>query len=269
MDFPIGNYDPSNPLGLGGGGSLDGLNLGSSLGTNGNYGEFLTGAPGASTGNIYLDQSLAGTLGTSSSVPNVASGFWDVVSKYGSSAVSAVQKLIGGGGNMDDLMKLLGKVAPAALGAIASNQQSKDYRELADKYMAFGAPSRARYEASFLPGFSMEGDPGYKDALDQTTKSFLHKASVTGNPVDSPNAWTQTLKDVNSSFAYPALQNFRTMNAGAGGLANMTPAAINAGAASINAGRGVYDAIGAGAADIFNPPKSLEEVLKGLKGVTV
>ena len=118
------------------------------------------------------------------------------------------------------------------LGAIASKDQSDNYRDLAEKYMSFGAPSRARYESSFAPGFTMANDPGYMDALGLSTKEFLHKASIGGNPADSPNAWMQTLSDVNSKFAYPALQDYRRLNAGTGGLAALTAAAPSADAGS-------------------------------------
>ena len=193
--------------------------------------------------------------------------FLDTLSQYGPDAVSAVKKLLAGGGSQSDLMTLLGKIAPAALGAFASSQQSKSLAELADKYFAVGAPSRARYESSFQPGFTMANEPGYSDALDQTTKSFLHKASIAGNPADSPNAWMQTLKDVNATFAYPALQEYRRQAAGTGGLANMAPAAISAEGRSVEAGRGIYDAIGGGMADIFSPPKTLADILREIRAL--
>ena len=132
--------------------------------------------------------------------------------------------------------------------------------------MDMGAPSRARYEGSYAPGFSMESDPGYTDALDQTTKSFLHKASANfGNPADSPNAWNQTLKDVNANFAYPAMLDYRKLNANTGGLSRFAEAAPGVATGAINAQRGVYDAIGSGAANIFNPPRSLEDILRDFR----
>jgi len=191
--------------------------------------------------------------------------FWDTLSQYGPNAVPAVKKLLDSGGSKSDLMSLLGRIAPALLGAFASSQQSKSLTELADKYFSVGAPSRARYESSFRPGFTMANEPGYSDALNQTTKSFLHKASIAGNPADSPNAWMQTLKDVNATFAYPALQEYRRQAAGAGGLASLTAAAPAAAQAAVGADRGIYDAIGAGAADIFSPPKSLSDLLREIK----
>ena len=102
----------------------------------------------------------------------------------------------------------------------------------------------------------------YKDALDATTKSFLHKASISGNPADSPNAWQQTLKDVNSTFAFPALQEYRRLNAGSGGLAALTNAAPATAIGAINADANVFNSLGGAAADVFNPPRGLEDLLR-------
>ena len=126
------------------------------------------------------------------------------------------------------------------------------YERLAREYMAMGAPSRARYEASFAPGFTMANDPGYTDALNQTTRSTLHGLSVAGNPADSPNAWNQTLMDVNQRFAYPALQDYRRMGANAGGLSRFADAAPTAAGAGIQARGGQYDALGYGLGSIFS-----------------
>lgn len=203
---------------------------------------YAASAPGWAGGG--LGTAAAGAAGTAAGTAGTASTLAQAIKEYG---------------------PVIGPLLASGMGAYAANKQSESYEALARELMGYGAPSRGRYEASFTPGFSMVNDPGYKDALDQTTKAFLHKASVTGNPVDSPNAWMQTLKDVNSSFAYPALQEYRRLNAGTGGLAALTGAAPNASSAAIGAERGIYDALGAGAADIFNPPKTLEQVLKGLK----
>lgn len=161
--------------------------------------------------------------------------------------------------------RALGTAASTGLGVAGSNQQAGALDALSRRYESYGAPSRARYEASFAPGFTMASDPGYSDALDQTTKAFLHKASIGGNPAGSPNAWEQTLKDVNSSFAFPALQAYRGLNANAGGIAGSSATSANFAGGAVNAGRGVYDALGAGAADIFNPKKSLADLMAEFK----
>lgn len=240
----------------------------------------LAGANGAaSTGISAIDApgqmvNLAGggTTGAQSAVQWLQSGGLQQLAKqYGPNVVSMVQKAMGsgggaGGGGDSDLMALLGKIAPAALGAFGASQQAGQYKDLADKYLAIGAPSRDRYEASFQPGFDLaSADPGYKDALAQTTKETLNRLSTGGNPAGSPNAWNQTLTDVNTKLALPALQNYRSMNAGSGGLGALTGAAPAAENAAINANAGVTNAVGAGAANIFNPPQTLADLLKAAK----
>lgn len=209
----------------------------------------LIGGMSAATGATGLGTASSGALTTGGTV---AGG-------------TALSRLLDGTASAADYMSLAGTGLATGLGIYGANQQAKSLEELSGQYMAMGAPSRARYESSFLPGFSMANEPGYKDALDQTTKSFLHKASVGGNPVDSPNAWNQTLTDVNSTFAFPALQGYRSMNANAGGLSRFADAAPNAAMAGVGAQRGVYDAIGYGVGNIFNPPTSLEQLLKQMR----
>jgi hypothetical protein len=75
----------------------------------------------------------------------------------------------------------------------------------------------------------------------------------------------QTLKDVNSTFAYPALQNYRSMNANAGGLSRFADAAPVATGSAINADAGKLNAIGYGLGNVFNPPTNLEQLLKAMR----
>lgn len=171
---------------------------------------------------------------------------------------SALSRILSGEGTLQDYLSVGGAAAPGLIGAYAANRQANSLEALSRDYMALGAPSRARYESSFAPGFSMANEPGYKDALDQTTKSFLHKASIGGNPSDSPNAWMQTLHDVNSNFAFPALQNYRNQNAATGGFNAFNTAAPTAAAGAINANANVANALGGAAADVFNPPTRLK-----------
>lgn len=174
----------------------------------------------------------------------------DTLKKYGVDA-ALIKSLLSGAA----------RAAPAALGAYGANQQSQAYTDLANKYMALGAPSRDRYEASFAPGFSLSNDPGYQDAINAASKANLHALSLGGNPALSPNAQAQNLQDLYSRVSYPALQNYRNMNANAGGIASLQTAAPGAAGAGINAGSGVYNALGAGLNDIFNPPKTMAEQL--------
>jgi hypothetical protein len=223
----------------------------------------------AQYGTPLLGQSAGGgtIVGTGVPASGGAAGIGGSVAGGAGAAVggTALSRILDGTATAADYLSMAGNLGGAALGYLGADQQADAYSALAQQYMNIGAPSRARYEASYAPGFSMNLDPGYKDALDQTTKSFLHKASVTGNPVDSPNAWMQTLKDVNSTFAYPALQDFRRMNANAGGLSRFADAAPGAASGAINADAGKLNAIGYGVGNIFNPPTTLEQLLKGMR----
>lgn len=176
----------------------------------------------------------------------------DLVKKYGEQAGTAIFKqLISARG--------AGGLLAAGLGAFGANQQRGQLAALADKYYQVGAPSRARYEASFGNGFTMANDPGYTDALNQASKASLHGLSVQGNPAGSPNAWGASLSDLYQKTAYPALQNYRSQNAASGGMASLTAASPGAATGAIGAGGNVYNAVGAGISDIFNPPKSLAQ----------
>ncbi len=199
---------------------------------------------GGATGYTASD----GTLVNSSTVQEVAR-------QLGITPAAALRYLMSAGGGL----------AAAGLGAYASNKQAGSLQALNQQYMNMGAPSRGRYEASYQPGFTMANDPGYTDALNQASKATLHGLSVQGNPAGSPNAWNQSMTDLYQKTAYPALQNYRNQNAATGGIASFSAAAPAAATGAIGAQGNVYNAIGGGLNDIFNPPKSLAQQLAELK----
>ena len=163
------------------------------------------------------------------------------------------------------LDRILGGLIPAAGGAIASKIQADAFRDMSDKYSAMGAPSRQRYEASFRPGFSLSNEPGFQDALNLASKSNLHALSTGGNPALSPNAQAANMSDLTAKFTMPYLQNYRSINSASGGLSSYAPASINAESNAIQQQGGIFGALGSGAASIFNPPKSLADILKEVK----
>lgn len=203
----------------------------------------------------------AGNYATADGVtaPSTSTDYGGMLQKaaaqFGITPASALKYLAG----------LVTKGAPAALGAYAANKQANSLQELADKYMNLGAPSRDRYEASFAPGFTMANDPGYTDALNQASKASMHALSVNGNPVGSPNAWGRSLQDLYEKTAYPALQTFRNQNASTGGIASFSAAAPGAATGAIGAQGNVFNAIGGGINDIFNPKPSLAQTLAEYK----
>ena len=171
----------------------------------------------------------------------------------------------GQGFQLSDLLRGI----PGALGALGASQQADAIGELGNKYFGIGAPSRQRYEASFQPGFTMSSDPGYQDALDQATRAFTNRNSVGtgtgGVGTAGPNAWSQTLEDLNSKFAFPALQNYRTQNANTGGFSSFNTAAPGMDTGAIAQQGQVFSNIGGAVGDIFNPPR--KRTLADLLGV--
>ena len=173
---------------------------------------------------------------------------------------------VGGSGNGNDLLSILGRAAPGLLGAFASSKQADTLKGIADEYKAFGAPSRARYESSFAPGFSMASDPGFTDALDQSAKATLHGLSVNGNPAGSPNAWAATLDDLYKKNAYPALQQYRGQNAATSGIANFNAAAPGAQTGQLQANANIFNGIGSAIGNVTNPAPTLADIMRQFRG---
>lgn len=149
-----------------------------------------------------------------------------------------------------------GKVIAGIVGAYGSSNIADAYKATADKYMALGDPSRQRYEASFAPGFTMQNDPGYADAMKSVGNESAAALSMHGNPADSPNAWKQTQLDVYNKVAYPALQGYRQTNASAGGLASFASAVPQADASALNQQQNIWNAGGSIANNLFSPPQT-------------
>ena len=241
-------------------GTTDYLNAGNGLADTGITGGGLTGVPGA--GGTPFSMPLAGVPGYTAPISGDFSMPLTDTPGYTPSGndllnAGAGGAAISGGGTADPTLgQVLGAVAPSVLGYVGSQDIADQQAQLAREYMALGAPSRSRYEASYAPDFTMANDPGYTDALNQTSKSVLHGLSAQGNPADSPNAWAQSLSDIYQQTAYPALQNYRTTNATSGGLASAFPAGVDANNANLESQGDMWNAIGAGASavnNIFNP----------------
>lgn len=256
-------------------GGAEGIGLGA---TAGGAGGATLGASGgaAAGGTAALAGGAAGGLAglaqggaadaSGTMVDGATSGGISGGAAGGAAAGTAISRILDGTATTADYLSLAGNVGLTGLGIYGANKQANALEDLNNQYMAMGAPSRGRYESSFAPGFTMENDPGYTDALGQAAKSTLHGMSAKfGNPSDSPNAWAATLKDLYAGTAYPALQDYRKLNANTGGLSRFAEAAPGVATGAINADAGKLNAIGAGAANIFNPPSTLEQLLRGMR----
>jgi hypothetical protein len=178
---------------------------------------------------------------------------------------SSLSRILSGQGNLDDYLKTLGTLGATGLGVYGANQQANAYNQLADKYLAIGAPSRARYEASFDPNFNVNDIPGYTSSVNTATDTLLRRLSAeNGNPFGNPGGLAEALKYVEGNVALPAIENYRNQNAATGGYGAFSTAAPSAAAAGVNAGTGVYNAVGYGLGQLTQPtqPTSLAGLLK-------
>ena len=192
----------------------------------------------------------------------------------------SLSKLLGLTGDAATAVDALGRAVPGLLGAYAANQQGDALSDIAGKedarireFMAYGAPSRDRYEASFAPGFDIGSDPALKGAMDTTSDTLLRRLSATGgNPFGNPSGLIEANKSVLDSVALPYLQNYRNQNASTGGYGAFNTTAAGGGnsnalnLAGVGADTNVWNALGSSASSVFNPPSSLEELLKKFKG---
>ena len=155
-----------------------------------------------------------------------------------------------------------------------------------------GQPSRDRYEGSYAPGFDITADPALKSAMESQSDTLLRRLSAqSGNPFGDPGGLIEANKSVLSGVALPYLQNYRSQNAATGGYGSYAGAGANPtgtssglptgtslqapGAntqldlASLTSGANVWNALGSSASSVFNPPSSLEELLKKFKGSNI
>lgn len=182
---------------------------------------------------------------------------------------SALSNLLSGTAGGSDILKLLGQVAPGLIDAYGSSQKADSLSDLANQFAAYGAPSRARYEASMTPGF----DPytsiaGYKGAVDTSSESLLRQLSATGgNPYGNPGGLIEAQKSVINGTALPAVQEYQRLNAGAGGLANLAAAYPGAATSAAGASSGVYTGLGDALGNALAPKQlSLSDLLKQFGG---
>ena len=163
-----------------------------------------------------------------------------------------------------DLAKMGANALPGLLGAYASNQQTNALTSLADRYAEYGAPSRARYEASMTRGFDPTSIAGYQGALDTASNTLLRRLSAqNGNPYGNPGGLIEANKQIVAGTALPAVQEYQRMNAGTGGLASLAAAYPQTQNAATGSNANMYNSIGYGIDRAINgAPTTLADIYK-------
>ena len=217
----------------------------------------VTGLPtGMSPGMSPADAAAAGA-----GAANVGAG---AAATTGTTALSRVIAALTAGTapSLDDALTVFGQAAPSVLAMIASGNQADALKGLSEQFAAYGAPSRARYEASFAPGFM---PPEVQTSIDAATETGLRKLSASGgNPFGNPSGLAELNRFVTGNVALPAIQQYRNQQAATGGYGAFNAAAPGAAANSIGADSNIWNAAGYGLGQLFNPPQSLSQQIERL-----
>ena len=179
---------------------------------------------------------------------------------------TAISKILNGTATTADWLTVLGQAAPGLISAFASGEQADSLSALAQQYAQYGAPSRARFEASMTPGFDVTSIPGYSGAVDTSMETLLRKLSATsGNPFGNPGGLIEANKAVIAGTALPAVSEYQRLNLAGGGLASLNAAVPGFDLSSIGAESNIWKSFGDVAGSVFNPPTTLEQLFKQLE----
>ena len=236
------------------------------------------GAPavsGVATGAGPFVPTTLGT-GVASGVSGLLAGPTGSASAGGTGAVggaaaggSALGRILGGNGTTEDYLSTLGTLGATGLGIYGANQQADAYSDLANQYMAMGAPYRSRLESLYSDPQAYLTSPEVQVPVQQGTDALARSLSArVGNPIGNPTA-LQEIQNYATNQFYNRLGAERDRLAGYGGLTAYNAAAPGASSAAVGAERGIYDAVGAGLADITNPrPRqvTLSDIYRAARG---
>ena len=166
---------------------------------------------------------------------------------------SVLSRIMDGTATADDWGKIASGAITGIGGLYAANQQAGAYEDLANRGWAEGAPSRARYEASFAPDFDLlQADPLLRGGLDTAANTAARAWSArAGNPAENPTAQAEIQKYLLGSVYLPQGNTYRSQNATSGQFG--TNLAGTASGAAINAQGGGWEALGSGIESILNP----------------
>jgi hypothetical protein len=165
-------------------------------------------------------------------------------------AQTALQKIMSGTATAADYAALAGQAIPSLIGAYASNQQADAIRAISDQSRADRAPFLAKSLEWLNNPQAYADGPGAS-----TLQGVLRQLSAThGNPIDSPTA-LGIATDAGMRDWRSAVTGFG--NLGLGNQDLLAQLGLKAAGADSN----VWGALGIGAANVFNPPKTIADLM--------
>lgn len=192
---------------------------------------------------------------------NTATG-WDLIKSYLPSGMdmssvkdaASLKSLLGLDG------KTIGSLLSSGFGAYASNKQTNALEEQAKRYESYGAPYRQKLSDLYKDPTSFLSSPEVRVPVDQGTSSLMRSLSTQGNPFGSGNALQQG-QSYASDQLFGKLGQEKDRLAGFGGLSSYNQAAPQASTNAINSSSNAWNAVGAGANNIFNPPQTQAQTM--------
>jgi len=221
-------------------------------------GEFIGGASG---GTVAGEGALSGLAGGASGAEVAGAVGGGALSGAGAAAGggaltqaagSAMSRILDGTATTADWTQVLGAGASAGLGAAGANAQAGAYSDVADKYLALGAPYRDKLLETYQPGYSIADSPDFMNALDVGAQAAARATSAkSGNPVDNPGAYAEMQKYISGSLALPQLNTTRSQLGTFGQLGTNIAGSNDTAAAGQTSG--AYNALGYGLGQITQP----------------
>ena len=233
-----------------------------------------TGAPGLSLATLPAGAVNAFDAGIGLSGLAGLGGGGLTATQAGSGVQSAVQGAAGAGaagagaagGTLSQLLGLtgvagmavdaFGRAIPGLVGAYASNQQADAMRGIYDTARGDRAPFLAKANSLLAGGAEAYGAGDGMGSLNATLRAL---SAQHGNPISNPTA-LGIATDAGLRNWQNAVSGFG--NLGLAGEDTQARLATNAVGADAN----VWNSLGASAGNIFNPPSTLEQLLKQMKG---
>jgi hypothetical protein len=274
MDMGAGGVREA--MGLGSGSGAGGLGLAEApwgvnpSGGGMDYSDFLSefGFPSDAGGSLYNGpMSLSG------------SGIFNDPFKLG-----GLESLVKGGGGL--LSQLAGKLdagtltklLPSLLGVLGSNSQNNALQDLAglqganrDQLLGFGAPYLERLAGLYNDPSSFLNSQEVQVPVQQGTDAMARALSVGGNPIGN-GTMLQELQNYSANQLFGKLGQEKDRLAGFGGLTAYNQAGAQAfgntsAQQAVAQGEGnMWNSLGYGLNQVFNPQPTLADLLKEFKG---
>lgn len=238
-------------------------------------------APASSLAANLAPSIGAGFTGALSSIPSLPStqtgapvqeGPTTPIQGPGGTTIGEGHTTPSGGFKLEDFIPggkyagLTGTALSTALGLYGASQQADAYKDLADRYFGMGAPYRGRLESLYADPNAFLTSPEVRIPVQQGTDALARALSAkVGNPIDNPTA-LQEIQNYASNQLFGRLGQEKDRLAGFGGLTQYNAAAPQAQVGAVGSQGDVYNVLGYGLNNIFNPRQSvLEQLAKTLK----